>query len=162
MITLYNGSYSDVGVTLSESLIINGINSGNDLNITDPGGYYYTFKIVNDLTDAEKLFLPDTTVVIGGIIYRVSGDQNAGTGNWVRWNSFNIGVNTTNYSSSDKEWAGEIGLTGPGWYNGDTDTNSTWQYEVWACPQPQPAYGITISIPTNSILLETGRMYLKN
>jgi len=143
MIQIINGSLSNVDLTLTEKVIDNNLTIGT-------ASYYYVFKIVNKLNGYEKIFLPNTDM---SDIGDISNSQ-------IRYNRFQIWTNDPFYNTSLKEWNGynELVMTNLG---DNDDTNSQWNYFVYADVPPRPVYGATISISTSAVLLESGRLQLK-
>ncbi len=142
MITLINGTYSTLALTLSENLEMNGISSGNDLDIST---YFYLFRITDKMSDEVYQFLaPGTTMS--------SGDMNAGTSAWVRWNNFQIGLNAPGATMSSR-YEGNI-------YLPDVEEGQ-WEYEVWAAPGIKPEYPSAFWIWGGSVLLEKGRLNIR-
>jgi hypothetical protein len=133
MITLNNGTYSTVSFTLTEDLIINGLDGGSDIINT----HHYVFKVVDKLTEDEYLYLASTQSY-------PSGDENSGSSAWIRSNKFTFAVNVSGVTASN------------GGLEVINDTPSQWNYEVWAVPNTN-----TDISTTDGTILESGRLLIK-
>ncbi len=89
------------------------------------------------MTDYEYVYLASTQSY-------PSGDENSGSGDWVRWNKFTFALNVDGVTASN------------GGIITDEYTEGQWNYEVYAVPNTNT------DISTNDgVLLESGRLLIK-